>query len=280
MNFEKNDRWVLESISPNSGVYEILHAGYEHRKQLIPYEDLDQGLNRLITNQLVVLKKKRYDLTSKGVELLQRMVANSPGFEAGLDWPSDIEMQKAPNLLRYFVFPNEYNDALFRLVEFLGEGQIQIGRPEKKPKGLKPSASRRRMETLISEKGISICHFDLAELCMALRESMNEKFDCEDDDLLYEVGVFASGGCDVFSLIFTRQFSVFDKNDQYDHMEQLSIKLDFQNNVSLSSLRDEIWSTDFPSIDDFFSYVKKTPSYQETNRLGKIINISITFGGV
>jgi hypothetical protein len=123
----------------------------------------------------------------------------------------------------------------------------------------KTKESKKIFNKMLTDSNISPKNFSISSFLSLVREFMNLKFDCAEDDLLFEAGVFESmHGKDTFIIDFARQFSINDENDVYEHMEQLHITLHFDNSDKLMDFHTMEWSTDYDSIDDFFSFINSS----------------------
>ncbi|MFA6375434.1 MAG: hypothetical protein WCY04_04325, partial [Bacilli bacterium] len=112
-----------------------------------------------------------------------------------------------------------------------------------------------------------------------VRKFMDIKFNCAEDSMLFETGVFDSSfGEDVFIINFTRQFIINDKDDIFEHMEQTHITVQLENNPRLARFKNSYWSMNFGSIDDFFSFVNSLEGLQDVISDCKILSISVYRG--
>lgn len=68
-NFKKSDGWILHSIIGKSTLKDIISTGDHFNHALFNYDELNDGLIRLITNGYVVNKGKYYQLTPKSKAL-------------------------------------------------------------------------------------------------------------------------------------------------------------------------------------------------------------------
>ena len=281
MIYEKEDSLILMSIHSDTCVYAILMSVFNVTKKLITYEDLDMGLNRLITNKLIKKVKNAYSITEKGNSLIQtykEQIKKEENEELYLDILKDLEMDRIPNLLRRFLTYKEYINSLTRLASELGEENLNIKvlfPSETKIKAANPLKSKTKIIQMLADAKITIENFNLADVFPVLREFMDIKYDSEDDDLLFQTGVFFNK--DVFTFDFTRQFSINDRYGNYSHLAQLGISLEFENNSELNTLSTTIWSTDYQSLDDFFNAVKEEEAYLKISDTGILKNISVIY---
>jgi hypothetical protein len=68
-NYKKSDGWILHSIFGKSSLKDIISTGDHFNHAIFNYDELNDGLNRLITNGYVVKKGKYYHLTRKSKAL-------------------------------------------------------------------------------------------------------------------------------------------------------------------------------------------------------------------
>lgn len=281
MNYERMDSLIFISIHEETCVYDILLSIFNITQKLITYEDLDMGLNRLITNKLIRKEKKLYSKTNKGhsiVGIYNDRFEKDKTQELYQDFFKDIEMEKMPNLLRCFLPYSDYMSSLKKLASELGEDKLNIilQKPiEKRLKGENPSKSKDMIIKMLSDANITVDNLNLKDLCHVLREFMNKEYNAVDDDILFQTGVFFNK--EIFTLNFTRQFSFNNRYGNYSHLTQLSITLEYENNQEFEGLSTVIWSTGYKSLDDFFDSVKLDESYLKIENIGKLKNIEINY---
>lgn len=88
------------------------------------------------------------------------------------------------------------------------------------------------------------------------------QFDCPDDSLLFEAGMFDFTEEERFCLSFVRQFTV-EVEEEYDYLEQLHLDLFYQPDERLKSLNETIWTYDFDdAFPPFFKAVEKNEVFQ------------------
>lgn len=68
-NYFKSDGWILHSIFGKSTLKDIISTGDHYNHALYNYNELNDGLNRLINNGYVVKKGEYYQLTRKSKAL-------------------------------------------------------------------------------------------------------------------------------------------------------------------------------------------------------------------
>lgn len=83
-----------------------------------------------------------------------------------------------------------------------------------------------------------------------------------DDGVLFQAGVYEFTGSEQFHFDFTRQFSIHDAKDEYDHMEQLSLLFLCDPNEKLRQIKTNRWAYDFPSLEAFFAEVESMDAFQ------------------
>ena len=80
------------------------------------------------------------------------------------------------------------------------------------------------------------------------------------DGLLWEIGCFDFSGESQFILNLVRQFT-FSEDGEYDHMEQLCLKLFCAPSSQLQSAKRSEWSFNHSSIQSFFQFVESLPEF-------------------
>lgn len=85
---------------------------------------------------------------------------------------------------------------------------------------------------------------------------------CADDGFLFQIGCYNFTGEQLFYLDFVRQFTIENKQGEYDHMEQLHIEFTRQPTPELEELENNLWAYDFDSPSAFFSAVENMKEFQ------------------
>ena len=148
------------------------------------------------------------------------------------------------------------------------KGVISSKTPTKKSKMI--------FQKMVDEAAIRIDHFNFDEFTGMIKEFMSVKFKCAEDDLLFETGVFDTiYGEDTFTANFVRQFTIHDKNDVYEHMEQLHIVLSYENKKKMENLQCTEWCFDGSSLEEFIDKIKTLPVYECLKDIETIKSISI-----
>lgn len=82
--------------------------------------------------------------------------------------------------------------------------------------------------------------------------------DTEEDDLLYETGIFSFDGTEKFYFSLTRQFVTEETEDEY---LQLQCALKFPVDAQNKHFKITYWSED-EDFESFFDTVRQSPAYQ------------------
>jgi len=139
-----------------------------------------------------------------------------------------------------------------------------------------PKKSQMVFQKMVDEAAIDNDHFNFDEFTKLIKAFMLIRFDCAEDDLLFETGVFDSiYGEDTFTVSFVRQFSINDKNDVYEHMEQLHIVLSYENKNAMKNLQCAEWYFNDSTLDDFFDKIKTLQVYDCLKNIKSIKSLSI-----
>ncbi len=98
----------------------------------------------------------------------------------------------------------------------------------------------------------------VSEMVDAFEEICQVPLDAEEDDLLYENGIFSFDGTEKFYFSLTRQFMTEETDDEY---LQLQCALKFPVNAQNRNFKVTYWSQegDFTA---FFDTVRQSPAYQ------------------
>lgn len=136
------------------------------------------------------------------------------------------------------------------------------------------------LKKCLTSSGFSEENIDL-KLCLeAFKRFTKEQFDCSEDALLWETGTYNFTGEDLFSCSFVRQF-VIDRNDEYDHMEQLHLIIYFKPSKELNKLNREIWTYEFDDdFEAFFEKIEHDNSYLIPLKKYHPVKSAVIFGEV
>lgn len=178
----------------------------------------------------------------------------------------EFDVDNDGKLLRMY---NDYDVKLFK-------HNIQKTKTKKKNKIYLVADSIKVFNEMLIVSNISIDNFNLIDFSMLVRNFMDIKFNCAEDSMLFETGVFNSDfGEDVFIIDFSRQFKINDIDDIFDHFEQTHITIHLENSHRLEITNKSCWSMNFGSIDDFFSYVFSSKDLLDVISDSKILSISV-----
>lgn len=102
----------------------------------------------------------------------------------------------------------------------------------------------------------------LGQALEAFRKFSETAFDCAEDLLLWETGLFDLGEGPRFLCALVRQFSI-EADGEYDHMEQLHLELYFDAAQLPPDAAMILWSSDCgDSFPAFLAAVEQTPPYR------------------
>jgi hypothetical protein len=90
---------------------------------------------------------------------------------------------------------------------------------------------------------------------------VREPFDCADDGVLFECGVFNFTGEDLFYLEFVRQFSFDDDAGEYERMEQLHCTFTRLPTAELFTIQKNLWAYEFASLDEYFAAIENLQEF-------------------
>ncbi len=97
----------------------------------------------------------------------------------------------------------------------------------------------------------------------AFKKFVAEPVECEDDGILFQAGCYNFTGETLFYFEFIRQFSINDKDGEYEHMEQLHLEFTCDTTPDLIALETNLWAYDFPSIEEFYNNVESLPEFKK-----------------
>lgn len=102
----------------------------------------------------------------------------------------------------------------------------------------------------------------------------DQQFKCADDTLLFQYGEYSFTGEKAFYWDLVRQFS-YEKNGEYDYMEQLHIEFMFKPSPDFEGLDKNIWSSDCDSKEDFFQRVEQLDGFKKPWENHKPIKVQV-----
>lgn len=293
MKHKKIDGLIFSLIEGKSSLYEILLNGVRITEELIPFEKMDMGLNRLITNELVTCDYDSYTFktTEKGrASLNQFKNSNSSNDAKYKSYLEGVIMDKEPEGYGFMLNSNVYLSSLEELRKIYTDEELGIfvWKPKpNNPNAHRPKDSKKLIKELIENSNISVEEFDLEVFSNLIRNFMRVEFNAEEDELLFEAGNF--NDVEEYNVVFTRQFEIYHKKSDRSYLTQLSINLSYDNMYIFEDIikRDTfrigghgIWSSKYETIDNFFNAVRKREDYQIAKLEGHLKDITITYGKV
>lgn len=94
------------------------------------------------------------------------------------------------------------------------------------------------------------------------KEMSKYLFDCSEDDLLFETGVYDFSDEELFYFSLIRQFTI-DVDGEYDYMEQLHMEFTYRPEAELKALTETIWTYDFDdNFERFLEAVEQSEAFQ------------------
>lgn len=109
---------------------------------------------------------------------------------------------------------------------------------------------------MLNKAGFSFAKPDPYLAWNVFKDFSKVKFECSDDALLFQCGVYNSDNEKSFQWGFVRQFS-FNKRGDYDHMEQMDFSVYFNPDAELEKVETNLWTYDCTSWEDFFQNVEQ-----------------------
>jgi len=91
---------------------------------------------------------------------------------------------------------------------------------------------------------------------------LKTEVECTEDALLFECGTYDFTGEDLFYLVFVRQFSLNDHEEEYDHTEQFHFIIYYKACEELEKLKISKWSFDCNSFDEYFQYIESLEAFK------------------
>ena len=115
----------------------------------------------------------------------------------------------------------------------------------------------KELNSMLNKAGFKTGNPDIHLLWKVFKLFADVKFKVAEDALLFQCG---TDGEDIFYWDLVRQFS-FEKNGEYDHMEQLHVEFLFDPAEDLSAFQDTVWTYDFESLTEFYENVEELDSF-------------------
>lgn len=116
---------------------------------------------------------------------------------------------------------------------------------QKNKKGLlKTSDGLPELQVILKEAGFNPKEPDLKTAWSAFKKFNELRFDCADDSLLFETGIYNFTGEELFYLSMVRQFTL-EVDGEFDYMEQIHLELAYQPDERLEGLGERLWTYEF-----------------------------------
>lgn len=131
-----------------------------------------------------------------------------------------------------------------------------------KKEALKTSEGLAVFRKLLKEAGFQPKDPDLQTAWNVFKRFIKLSFDCADDSLLFETGVYDVTGEEMFYLSLVRQFTI-EVDGEYDYMEQIHLDLLYKPDEILGNLEETIRTYEFDDeIPAFLEAVEQSPSFK------------------
>lgn len=118
-----------------------------------------------------------------------------------------------------------------------------------------------KLRASLKEAGFNPKEPDLKTAWEVFKKFNRLRFDCSDDSLLFEAGVYDVTGEEQFYLSMVRQFTI-EVDGEYDYMEQIHLDLIYPADDRLGSLNETLWTYDFDDdIPAFIAAVEESPAF-------------------
>lgn len=115
------------------------------------------------------------------------------------------------------------------------------------------------LRKMLKENGFQPKSPDVKIAWETFKAMCDVKFECEEDELLFETGVYDFSGKDMFFLSVVRQFTIIEEDGEYDYVEQLHMDFLYEPVPELAEFSETIWTYDFEDdFGGFFEAVEKS----------------------
>ena len=108
---------------------------------------------------------------------------------------------------------------------------------------------------ILGKAGVSIDNIDGKTAWHIFKEFASIEFDCVEDLLLWETGIFSSRNERYFFCSMSRQFA------HEEYMEQLHMEFHFNSDEVLAAFKSGMWSEDYNTLTDFFNAVEHSQAF-------------------
>jgi len=125
---------------------------------------------------------------------------------------------------------------------------------------LAPEAALPHFTRMLDAAGFDRNRPDPSVAWRVFREFAAVPVSAADDALLFQCGTYDFTGREQFHWNLTRQFSL-EEEGEYAGMEQLQLTVLYEPASELRPLDTDLWSSDFGSLEDFFSAVEALPGF-------------------
>ena len=100
-----------------------------------------------------------------------------------------------------------------------------------------------------------------------------------EDGILFQCGIFTFTGEPLYYFDYVRQFEC-EGLEGDDALLQLHCEFRFTPTDEMAELDTNLWSFDYPTLDDYFAAVEGLPEFQATVGRFTPAQLSVTLGGV
>jgi hypothetical protein len=125
MKYERSDGWVYASITNGCNLDSIISYGDVINHSIFNYDELNSGLNRLLTNELIVIDKKLFYKIDNQTPFVKKLKTASKSSRNGLFKLTDIfeksEMAVIPNYESDVITKEDYNSSLEKHMSIMKE---------------------------------------------------------------------------------------------------------------------------------------------------------------
>lgn len=118
------------------------------------------------------------------------------------------------------------------------------------------------LRKMLKENGFQPKSPDVKIAWETFKAMCDVKFECEEDELLFETGVYDFSGKDMFFLSVVRQFTIIEEDGEYDYVEQLHMDFAYEPEKELKELVKTIWTYEYDGdFGRFFEEVEKCQAF-------------------
>lgn len=127
---------------------------------------------------------------------------------------------------------------------------------------MKTEQSEVLLKKRLKENGFDWKNPDLRTGWETFKQICSQKFDCADEGLMFETGVYDFTGEELYYLFLMREFTQ-EVEGEFDYMEQLHLEFSYPSDEQLQEQEERIHSSEFDEeFEKFFEAVEQSSIFR------------------